>query len=880
MHETFLSSFQQPVFSLLDDDNTLCVFPSETIRRSYLNSYVLRSDRGVILPSRALAWDTFTSRFHSQGERQSANRMARYLFVSSFLGTIGDQLEWFTQKTFPEAQRQYLPTLVALLDYLPQLAILRSSDPEAYSRIPLQYRNDIDLVRSSYTSFLESSNLFDPHYCECTLPQEFLASYEKVAIIFPESCASFFEYQRELEKIPSCTLYRAEKSRKAVLYRFENERIELHALYNEVRGLLDKGTHPEDIAISVGDITRLRPYMARFAAEYDIDLHFQSGYHLSDYPSGILFLRMEEVVSRDFSFESVKQFLLDRKIPWKERSRHQTIIKRAIALGIRQLVPVSKDNQWNRLNDSYLKKLFSLINSCTRAKDPETIIGVVNQLMSEYLSDSWDYSGDSDIQSPLSQAFSATVQLLVELEKMISLTGRNESLSLFSLFVTLLKKESFYPSGRETGIAVYEYPSGAGIAPPFHFFMNCTSLSVERKRDTLPLLSNSVLEDTSEEAIFDAALLSGDSCYFSYALSGYSGTVALPPSVFLSQGMSILEGKPVMSREMSEELLWRTGKAEGTASERQYAGYHAAEATAFRTKQVDIPKGTPYPVWDRIIDDTGRLLLSATALDMMESCPAKYLCSHVFRLRKGEWSIKELDHSIIGSIQHEILAQFYRGVEDQKIEGNGEKRSFLLSLIERKRSVLENEKRSFSPYSLRFITQVFLLRLQDIIERESALFGDTETQEIEVTLRKDLEEYPVTLEGRIDRIFSYSDTGESSIGILDYKKSDPPPLTPFKAGSYPLPSYQLPLYAQVASQAESVGDREVTSGTYYSIKNGKFHQIWSDQPLLEKLKAALDEAVVLMITRLKEGDLKAQVSKKSCQYCDYRQICRRRYVLP
>lgn len=880
MKETISSSLPDTLFPYLDDPKTLCVFPSETVRRSWLQKYTLDSQRGVILIRKVLSWDRFIHLFHDPGERAEAGIALRYLFAYSFLEEKGGELRYLRQDSYPEMQKQYIHTIVTLIDRLPMLAFLARKENHAYSQIPEAYRRDMNLLRASYERFLTDHTLFDPHFSTPVFPHDALCAYERFVIIAPELCSGFFEYEQMLKEVPGVFLVHAREPRGGTLTRYENERQELIAVFTRIRSLLDEGTHPHEIALSVGDLSRMMPFIERMSWSYDIPLRMHSGRYLSDYPAGAFFLLMEEVSSEDFSFESVKRFLLDARIPWKKKDLHRQLIARAISEDIRQIVPTRENDQWKTLRSSYLNELFSLIRTCTHTHEPRTIISVVQQLTDHFLANDWGYIPSQEVQSPASQSLSAAVQVLVDLEKGLSALSDPAELPLFSLFTTLLKKQTFYPAGSEAGIAVFDYPAGVISYPSYHFFIGFTSQSVDTSGQKIPLLSTFSSPDVQSEASFNSAFLSGSSCTFSYANAGYGDTVSLPPSRFLSQAFEIREGENIPSLETLEELRWR-GRGDDTKARRgQAKGFYSACAAVFQGKSIDIPRGDVYPVWDELADDKGFLHLSSTTLDMADGCPAKFFAQKVLGLHKGIWDVQSLDHRAIGDLQHEILARFYETIEERGELSAAQKRELLTQIINTE-AKKKPKRRSATPlYVTRFIRSAYLENLLSIIEKEDALFSLTRSLGLETTVERPLTSVPVVLEGRIDRIFSYEREERVCVGILDYKKSSPPRPRQYKNPVYPLSSYQLPFYAILLEGSQVTGSTQIDSGNYYSIQQEAFTQIWSESEHLDAIKRVCIEAMEKLFERLQKGHLEAHVSKENCRHCDYRQICRRRYVLP
>jgi CRISPR/Cas system-associated exonuclease Cas4 (RecB family) len=189
-------------------------------------------------------------------------------------------------------------------------------------------------------------------------------------------------------------------------------------------------------------------------------------------------------------------------------------------------------------------------------------------------------------------------------------------------------------------------------------------------------------------------------------------------------------------------------------------------------------------------------------------------------------------------------------------------------------SAYQNSIKSPSELTVYYLKELFIPQLKQIVTAESLLFEDFISTEFEYKLTKVYEEESYQLEGRIDRLT----TKEDQVAIIDYKKKVRETLKSFRTDYDNLRAHQLPFYALLLKEVEN---REASIASYYDIQEGRYIKVWGEEEdeLVETLKQIVKERIETMVRNLKEGSLGAVVTKQGCNYCDFREICRRRYAL-
>jgi len=240
-----------------------------------------------------------------------------------------------------------------------------------------------------------------------------------------------------------------------------------------------------------------------------------------------------------------------------------------------------------------------------------------------------------------------------------------------------------------------------------------------------------------------------------------------------------------------------------------------------------------------------------------------------------------LDHGEIGNLQHSILAIFFERVKEQFSTFDSKNREHMYEML---RVVIDEivsqmllKLGNNNYYIVQYIKSHFFLPLFLIIDNEISFYNGNQTKSSELALSYDDVEHEFHLEGRIDRVATVDD----DVVIIDYKKSSTPTKKAFDITSESIPSYQLALYSLLIEKSLMSEYEKVDIASYYNIKEGKYVEIWNhDRELVEHLKLLSEAAITKMVNRIIIGDLGATPSPSSCKYCDYRQLCRRRYSLP
>ncbi len=163
MNERMAQARRQVIHRLLEEPGTIVVFPSETLARFWLADYTLKGTCGAVLLRKAVSYDTFRALFLPHHARTPMNKVIRQIFALDLLeSAAGKTLSWLVSPAHPEARSRFASSIAMLLPQLESLQMLSHLQPDAYSRLPRELRDDIQLIDTQYRGFLDLHGLYEP----------------------------------------------------------------------------------------------------------------------------------------------------------------------------------------------------------------------------------------------------------------------------------------------------------------------------------------------------------------------------------------------------------------------------------------------------------------------------------------------------------------------------------------------------------------------------------------------------------------------------------------------------------------------------------------------------------------------------------------------
>ncbi len=339
-----------------------------------------------------------------------------------------------------------------------------------------------------------------------------------------------------------------------------------------------------------------------------------------------------------------------------------------------------------------------------------------------------------------------------------------------------------------------------------------------------------------------------------------------------------------------EEIVWEKELESGTLG--------ALKPNRPASFRVMPPTREPFRVEkdERYFDALNDRTFSATAIDTYMNCPLRFYLKYVLNLKEPDAIQSDIEATTIGTIVHNVLADFYtRAFPNGAIDWDREGLDLLLNEV-----IDDHFNRNFpeirgETFILKRLVQIRLERLLRA-ERSNTPSGVFRLLAIERVFRGELE-LPsgrrVGLKGIFDRIDL--DTQSGTIRIIDYKTggTKKPVLRNLpEIGEFDRPtlrkvlkSVQLPLYMHLYRLNHDV-EWERLNAALYSVKDARLNFLFNESKVEEGGKTFLMENVFLpaiqfLLSEIFDDSVPivADDSDSSfCNSCPFRLVCRNRGI--
>ncbi len=469
---------------------------------------------------------------------------------------------------------------------------------------------------------------------------------------------------------------------------------------------------------------------------------------------------------------------------------------------------------------------------------------------------------------------------MVQVGEAMEKTGITSYPRIFSFLLSHLQTKRYVFQQKSEGIAVYRWPQVSALSADYLFILALDqegSRCVERPLEFLPQQIEKALrrEVDTTEAHFRCATLGEGKRFLSCHMRRYEGELMVP-SYFLQHGrLSLYEPDLDATTDPLAAELFLYQHAElpdvkATASQRDW--FLAAKKTVLTERADDY---TRHPIKPDLIaklkDEQGRFHFSPTGIDQFDHCPYAWLARYLYGLKVEEYEAQSVDHQRIGMLLHSVYQQFFSEIRDydpKQVEMYQER---LYALFD-ECLVSYYGQRGPSPSMRSWIIASYKKKkVASILAGESALFAHGRSIAFEESY--EVEQFPLLINGRIDRVVSLNPPENTKLAVIDYKKGVPD----VKRASDHLESFQLPIYRFLLTHDRDVS---VANASYYSVMDQKYYTLWAqeDDPPAILCEEQLQQRLESLLDAVQGGQLMATPSKKHCGTCPYRSLCRRRYA--
>lgn len=809
------------IFDLLSDDSKTLIFTSEVVARSWLRRFAMESGNHTVFLDRAISWDRFKTQFVQPGNLRQVANLDRQLFANEFVSKHNEELTFFTSK-YKESMQ---PFAMAIAGYLPFFAYKDEKSSDAI--------HDIDLIVAAYKEYLSNNGLFEYNF----MKRKYDFLNKNYVLIFPET----FNDPIVDEIKNRCTVLSIDSinEKDLTIYSYENSLSEIRNTVRAIYQNLSDGVDANDIALTCASIDTYRPYLEEEANKYGINLCFTSSRKLTSCVQGQLFQTLYRVKNENYSFDSVKELLLNPGYPFKDVAANRSLVQSAIKYRLKRAdsktwISVLKDE-----NKDYFIALSNSIDGIFET-DTKNAVEKIKQFVSDFF---------------VEDAFFFTQNNVYE--KCLEFLAQTDS---YQFFLQVIDSENYIDPARN-GIRVYKYPVSAAIAADVHYVIGLDDKNTAVSFDKYPYLP-AYLKDKNELK----KTVKTDDVFSVYTNQNFFGKVILSGTKKGFDGSRLL---PVVLKENSAVREYRDlyeEEREGWLNSNNPVEVTKAQQEGFLSAQKSVLK---FDKERKIITNLSQYgsKISASKFKDFCKCPYKGYVSIYLNPKQCDFEPNYLDRRVLGNILHEAIQN---SLKDSRVQNFMQLNNEVLKehLINAVKEHSKNYEVGPVAYQ-QFVVERYSRILPDITKSaikaekmfESATLSSNESG-AEGDFVFDQRLPNVSLHGRPDTVLNF----ELSYIILDYKTTD------YDKNKETNP--QIALYAQIMNSK----GQEVVGGAYYIIEDSSMRVVWpTKDSTWDKVQDKLVGQEKSLADSIINNQFEFTQNTNDCAKCPYQRICRRRY---
>ncbi|MCR4822607.1 MAG: PD-(D/E)XK nuclease family protein [Treponema sp.] len=729
----------------ITNQNAVFVFPTDVACKKWADWVIQNSSVKAIAMERFMAWDIFKGEciraksqdlktipslmrkiFADNLIRENARKpFLKNLISEKYAGEAGGFTQWIS-RLFPSLQMWK-----NLHDAQNSASNIEFSDSEEdqllkefYERYKAQnFTDDEDQdfqnLYEKYRVFLDENSLFDPAWIE----PDFSGDGREYFLIYPEILEDWEQYRHKLEKIDSIHIVKVpEEPGDYEAHFFENASVEVKDIALFLREMHDeKKIEWSDMAVNVPNLENYGSYLDREFSLYEIPSSIRYSRPLSSYGAGIFFSQLQECVAKDFSYDSLKNLLLNEDLPWANKVTIDNLLlfgrmnncictegkvvyeKGRILTVWDRAFQNPKDDRGSHINDDQLiknlyKNLVTLIPPMVNAKT----FAQIRSAYEEFREVFFDMAAFEEM--PLSNNVLSrciiSLNEIVDLEEDFSDYGVT---SPFSFFVSHLSTVQYLSQGENRAVQVYPYKSSPAAPYKIHVLVDSTqdSLSVadsfksldfvnENKRKIFIKMGqmNQDLGFSDSDPSFDFVKLYQHSAlekaYFTASRHAYKGQYGFAfgklekmgkeeklsrNDIFAREKELLLSDSPysslkkIYSKQEAGLAAWKKNHA----GDQRESGFFLKDEKLRQLieKRLHLLKENKEGHRGKNPLLLGRLEVTQTTLKNYYNCPRKWLFKDVLKLAPQDKEAELIDEFIMGRVNHKVFENFFTLIKEK-----------------------------------------------------------------------------------------------------------------------------------------------------------------------------------------------------------------------
>ncbi len=914
----------------IKNQSAFFVFPTQTSADLWADRIVSTGSAKAVAMERFLVWDKFKSSSirSRQLQKTSVPSAMRSIFVSNLIEENARKpfLKNLISPEYADSASGFTKWLAGLI---PSLFTWKNHFQKSGMQ-PDQEDQDLLELYKRYSEFLDQHNFFDPAWE--TPP--FVPDGNHYFIFFPEILSDYSEYEQILENSPeSITAVHVPQEilsqKPQNVHLMQNSRQEIRAVCLHLRQLHEQKNIPwNEIAVSVPDLESYGPYLERDLEIYQIPYVTKNAEDLNSTGAGNFFSLILNCKQQNFSFESIKNLLLNNNLPWKDENRIFSLIEFgkenncvcSFEFNNEKIDIWSKSFQNPKENPDEQSRLFYVqlkkdINSLANSKNFAEIRRNYF-IFREHFFDMSLCSENSD--NILSRCVTELAEL-INLEENYHFQLSNP-LSFYSSYLSGIK---YLAQTKQRGVQILPYKLGS-CAP----FKAQVVLDSSQSGLSVVYKQLSFLRDDKRKILLNGK----DDPNVSELFAKLYEMNSIEEPVFFTCAEKTFTGYAQASSYLSEiefkndENLKNLLENDFYLDEKKFflnpeAGF-PKKITGTEKKGIDFWKNSQkFQEPDvsesikieknkiaagKLFSADKKIQISSTTLKNFFTCPRLWAIEEIGKLSEQKNEAEIADHRMLGNLYHKIFELFCKELKSQniplQIENDSLPENLMKILREKIDEALLTEKNSYLSKELLKTTKSSVARTAvNAVSTFSKIFqGCTVFASEEKYFFTD-EEKNCIFNGRIDCILL--DPSTTELFLVDFKSFTSAIPENFlydeSSAAWEFPDFQMPMYLFLLQNQKK--PLEVENCCFFNVSKAETTQVFG-QELCERILAAkpkskkpknaltaedfaptrekFSEAVSLFIQRIQDSDFSVSDEAQNfetCGKCRCKAVCRRTF---
>ncbi|MBR1535587.1 MAG: PD-(D/E)XK nuclease family protein [Treponema sp.] len=713
----------------ITNNNAVFVFPTDVACNKWADWCIENTDTKAVAMERFMAWDKFKGeRIRGKSEDlKSVPSLMRKIFVSCLIEENAEKhfFKSLISREFAGEASGFADWISSILPSLKMWKNLRDAQKgkhivqsdngdEKLSAFYEEYKKhnftdeedeDFSLLYERYRKFLDKNGLFDPAWVE----PDFSGDGREYFLVYPETLEDWEQYRHKLslEKSVHFIEVPEEEGEYESLF-FENSSLELRAVARFLREKHDKEKISwSDMAVNVPNLDNYGSYLDRTLSLYEIPHTIRYSRPLSTYGAGSLFSQISECVEKAFSYESVKNLLLNEDLPWANKATIENLLlfgkmNNCICTSGETVFENGKlktvwdeafsnpknDNGTGLNKDELIKNLY---NNLAELLPPMVHAKKFSEIRSAYEKFRETFFDMASFQE-MELSNNVLSRCITTLNEIVDLEERFPDYKIsspYSFFVSHLSRVQYLSQGESRSLQVYPYRSAAAAPYKIQVVVDSTqdSLSVADSFKPLDFLNDNKRRLFIKMGELDSSLgfADCDPTFDFVKMYQYSST----EKTFFTASRHAYNGNYGFAYGKMEKTVIA---GEGTLSEakghfkKQYDGFQR-----WKARNMGISEDSGHFVKDEKFMQMiqarlhclkenlsgkkqknplllGKIEITQSTLKQYFSCPRKWLFKNVLRLSPLDNEAELIDQFIIGKVNHKIFENFFTHLKEKKLK--------------------------------------------------------------------------------------------------------------------------------------------------------------------------------------------------------------------